>query len=155
MSSQENEAGTITIDGAKYTIPTVDSFDIDEAMILYDNCGLTLEDFAIDPEDIEQLMELQQRIKHPGFMRTLVQVAYQRGNPTVSPAKARAVAGKANVLKIFEEFAEADARPPEMTPVRQQSSSENSPPSTPSSGPGSSSDLDELDAQLASIGTSV
>src|ERR1051325_7772518 len=111
MSAVEQEQKTITINGVKYGLPTVDTFDMDESELLYEKCGLTLEDFAIetDPDgeeyDPEAADELSRKVKHPGFMRSLVHVAYQRAHPQMSKARVAAVVGKVNTLEVFADGA--------------------------------------------------
>lgn len=108
------ESGFI-IDGTAYDVPTLDTFSMDEAEILYKCSGLTLEDFAVDEEDPEASEQLIKNIRNPGFIRALMTVAYIRGNPGISQARASSVIGKANLLDAIKEFAEADADPPELT----------------------------------------
>lgn len=105
------------IDGKDYPIPTFDSFDMDEAQILYDLSGLTLEDFAIpdEDEDPDAAAELERKMRNPGFIRALMEVAYRRGNQGVTVARVKSVIGRSNLVTAYENWLEGlvDAGPPE------------------------------------------
>ena len=104
------------IDGLRYEVPTLDSFNMGEAKILYKCSGLALEDFAIDERDPEARDQLAANIRNPGFIEALMTVAYLRGNPEMTEGRASAVIQSANLveaIKSFVESAEADAGPPE------------------------------------------
>lgn len=153
-----DEGKGLTIAGEEYPLPTIDTFDMDEAMILYESCRLTLEDFAIDEEDDEAVEELGEKCKHPGFFKALMQVAYMRGNRGVSAAKAKAIVGKENSMQVFMEFLEAgvDALPPAEAPRSSELSSsslENSDSSNGSSGHALKAVSDEPAASLEATTT--
>jgi hypothetical protein len=93
----ENETG-FECEGRIYPVPTLDTFNMDEAQVLYDYSGLSIEDFAIDESDPEQVAELERKAKNPGFKRALMHIAYQRGNPSWPAGKVRDLAGSANLL---------------------------------------------------------
>lgn len=146
------------IDGTAYDVPTLDSFTMDEAEILYKCSGLTLEDFAIDEEDPSASAQLLKNVRNPGFLRALMTVAYLRGNPGMSTSKAEAVIGKASLVEALESLAEVgDDGPPEV----QRSASEKlgSEGSTASSnglsGGTSTEDSAEPESLLRATGTSV
>ena len=112
----DEQESRFVIEGQDYPIPGFDTFDIDEAQILYDNSGLTLEDFVIDDEDAEEVAELERKLRNPGFIRTLLHVAYQRGNPGLTAAKVKQITGRTNLLQAWENFLEGmvdDENPPE------------------------------------------
>jgi hypothetical protein len=77
-----------TIDGEEYPIPTLFSFTMDEAVVFFQNNGYPVEDlWPIPAEDDEDgLRERLAKLRHPQMTRTLLHVAYRRGNPGV-PAK--------------------------------------------------------------------
>ena len=119
------------VNGTVYPIPAFDTFDLDEAQVLYDYAGLGLEDFAVDLEDTEQVAEATQKLKNPGFLRALVHIAYRRGNPDIKPADVKAAAAAVNYLDVFVAAIgqAADADPPvseEQTSEDKRSSSEGS-----------------------------
>lgn len=151
-----DEAGFV-INGKPYEIPSLDTFDMDEAMVLYELSGLTLEDFALaDDEDEEASAALAAKLKNPGFLRALMQIAYTRGNPGMTAAKAKAAIGKSNLLQALQDFAGDDASPPDERPkseLETSSSSESSDSSPSSSGADSRNGSDAPDESLERTGT--
>jgi len=131
VNDQQPESKFV-IDGGDYPIPTLDTFDMDEAQLLYDLARMSVEDFAIADGDEEGEAELEQKIRNPGFIRTLMQVAYQRGNPGISAAKAKQVIGHANLIEAYDNWLEglADASPPEQTRSKPEPPDEQSRPSS-------------------------
>lgn len=109
------------IDGTFYEVPVLDSFDMDEAQVLYDYCGLTLEDFVppADNTPEDDLAAREQRLKNPGFVRALIHIAYQRGNPDMKPAAVRDAVGHANMLEAYTALAsvEPEEGEPEVPPA--------------------------------------
>lgn len=114
----ETESG-FNIDGEIYPVPSLESFDMDEAQVLYDYCGITLEDFApahpnaTEEEQEEHEASVAAKVKNPGFWRAMMHIAYARGNPDMSPARVKALIGKAKLLETLETLAteEEDADP--------------------------------------------
>lgn len=107
------ESGFV-IDGTHYEIPTLDSFTMAEAKILFDCSGLALEDFAVDEADPDATDGLRKNLRNPGFIEALMVVAYKRGNPNASLAKARELIGQANLVEAIKNMVdEDDAGPPE------------------------------------------
>lgn len=149
------------IDGQEYPIPALDTFDIDESILLYEYSGLTLEDFApaSDDEDEDEVAEQRaQKVKHPGFLKALLHVAYSRGNPTAKPARVQAVVGAANLIEVVEQLIaeegdEESPPAPALTIEPTLSSPKSSDDSTESSGTDSLIDSDPQDeVQLDPIG---
>jgi hypothetical protein len=152
------------IDGSLYEMPSLDSFTMDEAQVLYDYSGLTIEDFAA-PEDAKPNAQgdydldedQQQKMRNPGFMRALLHVAYQRGNPRMSHAKVKTLVGGVNVLALFEQLAgqqEGDAEdPPALTTEPAPSSQSDSVVWSESSGDGSARSSDRPAVQPRRITT--
>lgn len=122
-----------TIDGKIYEVPSLDTFTIDEAQLLYDYSGLSIEDFVDMDEDAD---ELDPRLKNPGFLRTLLHVAYQRAHPHLATKKVAKVIGEANVLASMEHMESQgdDAGPPASTTEHDDSSLRSSVGSSESSG---------------------
>lgn len=142
---------SFVIDGVDYPIPGLDSFDMDEAVILYEHCKLSVEDFAIDDEDPEEVEELAEKTKHPGFVKALMIVAYMRGNRGVKRNKAEVVIGKSNLMDAYEAFIDAGG---EEDPTEAQKTSESSEASSASSsgnGAASGSDSDASSAAEMTI----
>jgi hypothetical protein len=142
----ETETGFM-IDGRLYPVPDLGTFTMDEAQILYELAGLSLEDFAAsEDEDDEASAERRRRLRNPGFMRALMHIAYQRGNPDMKPARVAALIGNANVVQAFEHLVPDedegdDASPPDVTSEPAPSSRTSSDDSSASSGGASSNGL--------------
>lgn len=153
----QNESGFL-INDIRHEIPTLDTFTMDEAQVLYDYSGLAIEDFmslAPLPKDAdeetqeawaEERAELDGKLRNPGFLRALMHVAYQRANPNLSAAKVKTQIGTADLMTNFAEFLESgvdedDADPPESTtkpePSSPKSLVESNDPSGKSSEPSS------------------
>lgn len=89
----ETKPARFLIEGREYEIPHVVDFNLDEAQVLYDHTGFVVEDFVTDDDE-----ELTRMSRHPGFMRTMLHVAYQRGNPTLSRVKVEKLIGAQNAF---------------------------------------------------------
>lgn len=167
---EEQETGFI-IDGKTYPIPTLDTLNMDEAQILYDYSGLTIEDFAPagEDEDEEEILAARvQKAKNPAFLRALMHIAYLRGNPQAKAPYVKTVLGAINQMDVIEQYLlaaeqlqkedeqqvppaeEVEAEPPldrsPSTSGRQPSSPRSSDESSESSGtpsPSSSTDPDD------------
>lgn len=131
------------IDGQTYEVPDLETFNMDEAMILYDNSKLGLEDFALDEDDPKSAEQLKKNLLHPGYVRTLMTVAYLRGNQGLGREKAEAVIGGSSWFDAYQSYAEkikaADAGPPEMTPEPEGDADGTTSTSSGHSGDGSTS----------------
>lgn len=124
----ENTTGFM-IDGNLYEVPDMGSFNMDEAQTLYDYSGLSLEDFVQpDDETEDETKERERKLRNPGFLRALMHIAYQRGNPTERPTKVKALIGAANIVTALgslsgdEPDPEDDGLPPVSTIEPEQSS---------------------------------
>ena len=91
-------------DGEEAPIPELGSLNMDEAEVLYERCNLTLEDFVIDDEDPDQVAELAEKTKHPGFVTALLQIAYQRLKPGVNKKRALEVARSYSLTEAYEQI---------------------------------------------------
>lgn len=127
------------IDETFYELPSLDSFTMDEAQILYDYSGLTLEDF-VDADEADK------KFKNPGLLRALMHVAYQRGNPRMNTSRVKTLVGAASLVSAMEQLAEGtvaaedDAGPPVSTLEPAESSQTRPDDSSESSGNPSPSD---------------
>ena len=117
------------INGTVYPVPTVDTFTMDEAQVLYDYSGLTIEDFLDEEDD-----ETRDRSKNPGFTKALLHVAYQRGNPTLTRKAVEKVAGSVNSFDALEQLLrdtveklKAEAGDGEIPPAQTSEPDESSP----------------------------
>lgn len=165
MAEQEQGESGFVIDGNTYPIPALDTFDMDEAQVLYDYAGCVLEDFA--PAHPEWSEEEKQKwdgdqlakVRNPAFKRALLHVAYARGNPDLKVTEVREAIGKANALDVTVTlFAGDDAGPPEQTessPSELSNGRSSSTPSNPTaSGPLLSRSSDQPDEIPEPTGTS-
>jgi hypothetical protein len=70
------------IDGKTYPVVAIPDMDMDELQLVYEACGITLQGWALrDSDDPEQRLEWEEGVANPQWMRVLLHVAYQRGNP--------------------------------------------------------------------------
>jgi hypothetical protein len=131
------------IEGKVYEVPTLDSLSMGERRVMFELAGVTQEDFVREEDESEE--EHDQRVtklmRHPGFMESLMHIAYQRGNPQLKRDKVRLVIENTRYVDAIEAMsaeAEDDAGPPELTTVPAPSSPNASDDSSASSGHDSS-----------------
>lgn len=98
---------TITINHQKIEFVPLDDYDIDEAVVLYEWCQMTL----------DQVAEIKGFV--PGVVAGLIHVSVQRANPNISKKAVRDMVGKLKVVDlqtVFEdmtvETTKDDAGPP-------------------------------------------
>lgn len=134
---------SFVIDGDEFPIPDLGSFNMAEAVVLYDHCGLTLEDFAIDEDDPTEVEELAKKTKHPGFIQALMVVAYMRGNRGVKRHKAELVIGNSNLIEAYEAMVVAGAAEDPTEPQKSEQPTPVLPSSSDRSGSSSGSDSEK------------
>jgi len=155
----------LLINGRIYEMPDVASFTLDECQVLYDYCGLTLEDFVpLEGEtDDEHLARIETMMRNPGWRRTILHVAYQRGNPKIPASRVKDLVGSANWIEPFaamgDDEPEDDAaplgltsEPSEASPSSLPESGNSSRPKNETDGNGSTTDGDEPDGTPAGTG---
>ena len=154
------------IDGKVYPVPTLDSLTLDESELLYDRCGVVLEDFGwMDDESDDEREEWVGKLtRNPGFMGALVQIAYQRGNPNMRAKQVEVVVRNANRVDVFSTLG-GPVEEPDTPPLASTSEpgapslsgslvSDNSTGnSSESSGSGSPNGSDGQDGEVVPIGT--
>lgn len=149
-------AASFKIDGDEYPIPGLESFNMDEAVILYECSGLTLEDFAIDEDNQNEVEELEDKTKNPGFIKALMVVAYMRGNKKSTKKRAMDLMGNSNLFEALQSFLDSEEDPTE--PQKSEEATSLKPVSTDLSGGSSGSDgqksLDLVEETLRVTGTS-
>jgi hypothetical protein len=161
---EPTEAGFV-IGERTYPVPTLDTFTMDEAQILYDVGGVVLEDFGPPHPELseeakaEHEAEQLRKVRSPAFKRALLCVAYARGNPELPLEQVRAAVGSANALDVTVRLftdQEADAGPPvESSPSEPSTGSDIRTLSRRSdSGSPSLNGSDEPDETPVPIGTS-
>lgn len=123
--------------GERHPMPDLSTFTFDESVVMYEYCNLTVEDFAptvegdTDPE--AEQAERARKARHPGFLKTLIHVAYQRAHPKLSKDKVAAIVGSANLLEVLEALADMESEGDADDPPAAESMSVHSEPSTKSS----------------------
>lgn len=156
MAAETNESG-FAIGGRTYPVPDMGTFTMDEAQTLWDYSGLGLEDFSVPEDEGEEEREVRlRRYRNPGFLRALMHIAYQRGNPEVRPSRVKALISNANVIAAFEGLLgpeeEDDPNPPAMTSAPEQSLPSGSADLSGSFGDDSDAALDAPDGTPKHIG---
>jgi hypothetical protein len=107
------------IDGTVYEVPTLDSLTMGERRVMFELSGITQEDFVreADESEDEHDARLAKLMRHPGFMESLMHVAYQRGNPTVKPGKVKMVVEGTNYLEAVSGMTGDDDEEEEAVPL--------------------------------------
>lgn len=144
-----DESGFL-IGGNTYPVPSLGTLNMDEAQVLYDYSGLVIEDFlsllpeAAETEKEEHQEELARRMRNPALLRSLMHIAYQRGNTDVRAAQVKEIVAGENALEAILAFVEAevegDELPPASTTEPEPSSPSGSVVSSTSSGHPSAND---------------
>lgn len=120
------------INGTVYEVPTLDSLDNDECVILYEYSGLVQEDFIpLADETEEETQERNQaQMKHPGFWKALMHIAYRRQHRELTDKKVKELVGKVNRMEALaalgSDVEEADDSPPVLTSEPPESSQSDS-----------------------------
>lgn len=116
----------ITVEGTPYVLPALDTFDLDEAIILYEYSGLTF----------DQVWELEGL--HPGVVKTLLHIAIQRSDPALRGRDIKEIVGRVNMMEVMVELARAAEEMPDPTqggqPPLESDSQRSSDEATSSSG---------------------
>jgi len=133
MAEVEDQLRTenrIEVDGTPYVLPPLDTFDLDEAMVMYRYSNLTF----------DQIFELEGL--HPGVVAGLLHVGIQRSDPALRERDVKAMVLKVNMMNVLEQLAAMAEALPDPTPVEAPKPELDSPTSSgdPTSSSGSSSD---------------
>ena len=165
MPEQEHKG--FEIDGRVYPLPILDTLKMPEAQLMYDHCGLTIEDFVPPDEEADDYTDelreeweqsIVHKVKNPGFMFSMVAIAYWRGNPRKDRAAVEKVASEANFLQATAELVLAGMDAEDDDPKADSQNAPESPKRSSStdydkgSGQSSESDSDEPDSPLSPIG---
>lgn len=101
--TQDETAAGFVIDGARYDIPSLYSFDMDENKIMFDLSGKPTEEWLLmleagkaDSTTDERVMEIDRELKNPGLLRAMVHVAYRRAHPDMEFGDVDVVIGRQN-----------------------------------------------------------
>jgi hypothetical protein len=155
-----------SIDGKVYELPGFDTLSQDETELMYLRCGLLPEDFVPEEGETEEEHDarLAKLMRHPGFMRALMEIAYQRGNPTVKAAAVATLIGQTNRQEAMSTLVGDEPEEPEVplastsepseASARSSLSSESSTrPHSETSGDGSMNGSAQTDDQPEPTGT--
>lgn len=138
-------AATLTIHGAEYELPTLDSMDMDEAMVLYRYSDLTF----------DQVFELEGL--HPGVCSALMHIAIQRSDPSLREREIKNLVKTVNMMDVLEQFAaiaESMPDPTKGSPEQHENGSESRTSEESESGGDDSSDASELSLESLSLDSS-
>lgn len=129
MSELETQT-RITVEGTPYVLPALASFDIDDAIILYNYSGLTF----------DAVWELEGL--HPGVVKTLLHIAIQRSDPSLREREIAEMVGKVKMMDVMEQLAAIAEEMPDPTqggapPAADESKRSNDAPTEPSGVSGS------------------
>lgn len=103
MEEQPDVRASITVDGTPYVLPALDSFDLDEAMIMYRYSDMTF----------DQIFELEGL--HPGVVGGLLHVAIQRSDPALREREIKRMVGEVNMMGVLEQLAALASEAPDPT----------------------------------------
>ncbi len=84
-AENDNDKVRFDLAGTMYEFPDVLDLDLDEWIVVYEYAGLVLEDFA-PLENPEEEAARVHRLRHPGFMKAMAHVGYQRAHPKKTKA---------------------------------------------------------------------
>lgn len=120
----------ILVGDTPYVLPPLDTFDLDEAMVMYRYSELTFDQIF----DLEGL--------HPGVVAGLLHVAIQRSDPALREREVKAIVSKINMMNVLEQLADIAEKMPDPTkgavPPTEDESQTSKPEATESSGSASS-----------------
>lgn len=162
------------IDGVIYEPADVGSLTMDEWQVMWDYAGISIEDFsgpevrnpqaptAEEQAAIEEHEEeLGKKLNNPGFMKAMVHIAFQRGNPRMSPDKVKRLIGSAQMVSVIEDLRPPEEQggdvegPPAPTSEPERSSPGSSLESKPINEPSSGTPSDPTDGSPMSSGARV
>lgn len=104
MELPEHVPTRITVGDTPYVLPPLDTFDMDEAMIMYKYSELTF----------DQIWELEGL--HPGVIAGLLHVAIQRSDPALREREVKKMVSNVNMMNVMEQLATLADEAPDPTP---------------------------------------
>lgn len=121
MAAENTNELAFIIDGNEYPSPDIGSFTMDERRVMFELSGFVQEDFLPNDDETEDdhTARVTRMTRHPGFMESLMHVAYQRKHPELKRQKVAGVISRTNFVEAIEKWGEGedDAGPPESLPV--------------------------------------
>jgi hypothetical protein len=94
----------IVIEGVPCEMPQEATLTLDEAMLITEYSGLTLD-------------QIEDNNAHPGVIKAMVHIAVARARPDMPKAEISRVVGELKLTDLAAAAEEVDARPPEEAPV--------------------------------------
>jgi len=160
--SPERPDRTFELDGERYELPLISTFDLDEERILYVYADVVIQDLMpIDPglaadEKMIELARQLRRFRNPDLKRAVAHVAYRRKHPEKSRDEIEKVLGTVNALALdIAMYAEVEEDPPNASQTSSSSErSENGLSNPSSSGRHTENTSPSLDLSLVNTGTS-
>ena len=139
MEEEQVSQARITVEGTPYLLPALDTFDLDEAMVMFRYSNLTF----------DQIFELEGL--HPGVVAGLLHVAIARSDPALREREIKRMVSAVNMMNVLEQLAAmADEAPdPTEAPPPESDSKRSSDEPTESSG-AVGSDPSELSPERSS-----
>jgi len=137
----------ITVQGTPYVLPQLASFDIDEAIILYNYSSFTF----------DQVWELEGL--HPGVIKALLHIAILRSDPSLREREISEMVGSVNMMDVMDQLSAIAEAAPDPTkggaPPAEDDSKPSSDESTPSSGRTGETDSEPSQELLSLASTGV
>jgi hypothetical protein len=157
VAAETNDSSrTFTAGGETYEYPDPFDLDLDEWVIIYDETGLILEDFAPFDDKKREETRLQQ-LRNPALIKALAICGILREHPQYDLDSARELAGDMKMLDVLKALAggEDDADDPtqESQSETDESSLRTSEDTSESSSLDSPKPSDEPDGELPATGT--
>jgi hypothetical protein len=130
MEPLRSEPTRITVEGTPYVLPALDTFDLDEAMVMYRYSEMTF----------DMIFELEGL--HPGVIAGLLHVGIQRSDPALREKEIKKMVSAVNMMNVLEQLADALTDQPDPTVADPQQPQPDSPTSSddPTRSSGDSSD---------------
>ena len=127
MAAENDNKVQFELEGTMYDIPDVLDLDLDEWIVVYEYAGLVLDDFA-PLENAEEEAQRVHKLRHPGFMKAMAHIGYQRAHPKKTKATVKDLLGKAKLVPMLESMAtdEGESEVPPTSASEPQKSSERS-----------------------------
>lgn len=126
MAAETDNTVKFDLDGTLYDFPDVLDLDIDEWVVVYEYSGLVLEDFA-PLENAEAEADRVHKLRHPGFMKAMAHIGYQRAHPKKTKATIKDLIGSVKMLPLLESMSPQESEDPPTSASEPQKSSERSP----------------------------
>ncbi len=116
MSAETTDRGrSFTAGGETYEYPDPFDLSLDEWVIIYDETGLILEDFA-PFDDKQREATRQQQLRNPALIKALAICGLMRAKKELDVAAARELTGEMKMLDVLASLAGGEAVAEEVDP---------------------------------------